>query len=332
LISDDIQLHAIVKAMAHSDPTNPLESDSELSIEKLRQGFSYIKESTSSNPVGLHHGVWKTLIKDKDAFEPYALMIMFAFKFGEPPDVWTHSQQVILGKDNPGEPIKINRIRWIQLVCAAMNMGWRIIWGHEMLKRAARHNLISPYQFGGQNGHMSISCSVLLKRTSYDIIRLMRLVAVIFDNDATAAYDRMIPSQCMSTSHRAGVPESAIQMKLTVLRRMKYFIKTAYGNSSTYFMNTFLRKILGLLQGSSDVGPIWTLNSSIQFQVLDQLHPPARFPSPCPQIYTERNAEGFVDDVTLWETSEDESIQTVTTRMQEKAQTWDKESMYSVAP
>jgi hypothetical protein len=27
----------------------------------------------------------KTLIKDEDAFEPYALMIMFAFKFGEPP-------------------------------------------------------------------------------------------------------------------------------------------------------------------------------------------------------------------------------------------------------
>jgi hypothetical protein len=35
LISDDIQLRAIVKAMAHSDPTNPLESNSELSIEKL---------------------------------------------------------------------------------------------------------------------------------------------------------------------------------------------------------------------------------------------------------------------------------------------------------
>jgi hypothetical protein len=45
LISDDIQLHAIVKAMAHSDPTNPLESDNELSIEKLGQGFSYMKKA-----------------------------------------------------------------------------------------------------------------------------------------------------------------------------------------------------------------------------------------------------------------------------------------------
>ena len=110
-ISDDIQLRSIIKAMSHSDPTNPIEADSKLTIEKLKQGFSYIKESTSSNPEGLHHGIWKTLIKDDDAFEPYALMIMFAFKYGEPPDVWTNSHQIILGKDNPGKPIKINQIR-----------------------------------------------------------------------------------------------------------------------------------------------------------------------------------------------------------------------------
>jgi hypothetical protein len=100
-----------------------------------------------------------------------------------------------------------------------------------MLKRAVQYNLISPYQFGGQNGHMSISC-VLLKCTSYDIIWLMHLVAIIFDNDATAAYNQMIPSQCMITSAHAGVPKSAIRMKLTVLQCMKYFVKTSYGKSS----------------------------------------------------------------------------------------------------
>jgi hypothetical protein len=134
-ITNDIQLRAIVKAMAHSDPMNPIESDSELTIEKLKEGFSFIKESTASNPDGLHHGIWKTLIKN--TFEPYALMIIFAFKFIEPPDMCTNATQVMVGKDDPGEPIKIHHIRRIQLVCTAMNMGFQIIWGHEMLKRAA---------------------------------------------------------------------------------------------------------------------------------------------------------------------------------------------------
>jgi hypothetical protein len=96
-ISDDIQLRSIIKAMAHSNPANLIETDSKLTIDKLKTGFSYIKESTSSNPDGLHHGHWKTLIKDDDAFEPYALMIMFAFKFGEPPYTWE------LPPDNSGK-------------------------------------------------------------------------------------------------------------------------------------------------------------------------------------------------------------------------------------
>jgi hypothetical protein len=63
-------------------------------------------------------------------------MILFAFKFREPSEVWTTSHQVLLGKDNLGEPIKITQIRQIQLVSAGMNMACHIIWGHEMLQRA----------------------------------------------------------------------------------------------------------------------------------------------------------------------------------------------------
>jgi hypothetical protein len=41
-------------------------------------------------------------------------MIMFAFEFSWPPDAWTNSHQVLLGKDDLGEPIKITWIRQIQ--------------------------------------------------------------------------------------------------------------------------------------------------------------------------------------------------------------------------
>jgi hypothetical protein len=204
-----------------------------------------------------------------------------------------------------------------------MNMGCHIIWGHEMLQRAVRQGLVSPYQFGGINGCMAISC-VLLKRTSYDIIRLMRLTAIIFDNDAKAAYDRMIPLQCMILLARASVKEPAIQMKLTALKRMKYFVKTAYDASKEYFTNTFLRSILGMLQGSSEVCPIWTLCSSVQFTVLDEQFPPAIFPSPRPEVYTARNGERFVDDVSLWETSPTQELRVVQAQMQAKAQAWER--------
>jgi hypothetical protein len=89
-------------------------------------------------------------------------------------------------------------------------------------------------------------------------------------------------------------------MKLTVLKRMKYFVKTAYRASHDYFQNTFLWGNYGMLQGSSEVCPIWSVSSLVQFDVLDEQIPMAVFPSPRPSLYTERNSEGFVDDVTLW--------------------------------
>lgn len=80
-ITNDILLQDIVKAMAHSNPNSPITSESELTVEKIRQGFLYIQESTASSLEGLHHGHLKMLIKDKEAFTPYAQMIMFAFKW-----------------------------------------------------------------------------------------------------------------------------------------------------------------------------------------------------------------------------------------------------------
>jgi hypothetical protein len=44
---------------------------------------------------------------------------------------------------------------------------------------------------------------------------------------------------------------------------------------------------------------------------------------PHPQVYTECNSNGFVDDITLWDTFEDESIDVVASKMQDKAQTWE---------
>ncbi len=62
----------------------------------------------------------------------------------------------------------------------------------------------------------------------------------------------------------------------------------------------------------------------MQFDVLDKQIPMAVFPSPRPSLYTERNSEGFVDDVTLWETSLTSELREVQERMQAKVQAWER--------
>jgi hypothetical protein len=104
----------------------------------------------------------------------------------------------------------------------------------------------------------------------------------------------------MILSAQAGVREKPIEMKLKVLKQMQYFVKTAYGLSSNSFRNTFLHYVLSLLQGSSEVCPIWSLSSSIQLKVSDKEYPMAVFPSLQPEVSTECNGESFVNDTTLW--------------------------------
>jgi hypothetical protein len=105
---------------------------------------------------------------------------------------------------------------------------------------------------------------------------------------------------------------------------MKYFVKTAYGSSPSYFTNTLLHNILGLLQGSAAISSIWALNSSIQLDVLDQICPPAIFPSPRLEVYTTHNGEAFVDDTSMWETSATNPLIEVAAQMEIKAQAWER--------
>jgi hypothetical protein len=104
---------------------------------------------------------------------------------------------------------------------------------------------------------------------------------------------------------------------------MKYFVKTAYGSSPSYFTTTLLRNILGLLQGSAAIGSIWALNSSIQLDVLDQMCPPAMFPSPRLEVYTACNGKAFVDDASMWETSATDPSIELAARMEIKAHAWE---------
>jgi hypothetical protein len=77
---------------------------------------------------------------------------------------------------------------------------------------------------------MAIS-TVLLKRLSYDIIWQTHMNACMFDNNATTCYDRVIPSIAMIKSRCAGMSHTTMNVLLTLLLRMEYHVRTAYGVS-----------------------------------------------------------------------------------------------------
>jgi hypothetical protein len=132
--------------MQYDNPANPPQFNCHLSIKDLKTGFKNAKESTASSPTGMHYGIWKSLLHDEDLFQPYAMMIQFAFWWGTPPKQWASLVQPLIEKD-VGDP-KVTRLQRISLVNSAMNMGFHIIYGHQMMKAAERNNSLVAHQYG----------------------------------------------------------------------------------------------------------------------------------------------------------------------------------------
>jgi hypothetical protein len=64
---------------------------------------------------------------------------------------------------------------------------------------------------------------------------------VVFDNDASGCYDRIIVALGMIAALHLRMPRGAIRMHARALANMKYFVKTAHG-----ILEAFYRAVLTL--------------------------------------------------------------------------------------
>ena len=104
----------------------------------------------------------------------------------------------------PGNPI-ISKLRVIQLLEVDMSFAFQLLWGKCLVHNALAHNLLSPWNFGGCPG-IRVHSALLLKTISYDYLRFTWHNAIIFDNDAKACFDRIIPSLGLMATECLGMP------------------------------------------------------------------------------------------------------------------------------
>ena len=90
----------------------------------------------------------------------------------------------------------------------------RIIFGRRLIHHAKTKVTIPSTQWGSRPNRSSTDC-VFLKSLSYDGLKMLKRAAVIFRNDAKAAFDRMVPSVGGMALRRLGASKNAV----TYLRR-----------------------------------------------------------------------------------------------------------------
>jgi hypothetical protein len=160
-----------------------------MTSDDIIKGFSKWKESTTTSPSGRHLGHYKAIIQDHTLLTCLTKFMYIAVKSGISISRWAKATNVMLEKD-VGNPC-IHRLRIIHLFEADFNLYMKLQWGKRLVKRAVKHHLLNPGQFGSVPNHTAQE-PILLTQLTNDNCRILKKDLSRFDNDASACFDRII--------------------------------------------------------------------------------------------------------------------------------------------
>ena len=276
------------------------ELDTNLRLEDFKSLFKSIPESTASSVSGLHYGHYKVLSKleDESFIQVLFDIVNIAFRTRSPLPRWKGSTQIMLEK---GKGPGIENLRIIQLLEADMNWLHRFLWGrklnHHALKAGAYHH--SQFAVPGK-----LCGSAILNRVLYfDMLRQTKQCGALMDNDATAAFDRVLPALCVVTCRQLGMPKEAQRFFFRILRQMEYTVTTAHGKSTQTYMasGNSAAPGQGVIQGGGASGPNYASQQHPVLKAYENNCPPAEFYHVSRiQARFRRWASGFADDMSLF--------------------------------
>lgn len=156
----------------------------EISAEELCYGFKSWRESTSTSPSGKHLGHYKALIQDPTLLLFLVKFMNIAIQSGISIPRWSNAVNVLMEKD-PGKP-RINCLRIIDLFEADLNFFLKLQWGHRLVRRAIKLNLLHDGQHGSiPHQHMALD-PIMHTQLTMDLSRVLMHDFVWFDNDASS--------------------------------------------------------------------------------------------------------------------------------------------------
>jgi hypothetical protein len=117
--------------------------------------------------------------------------------------------------------------------------------------------------------------------------------------DIAGCFDRIIPSITALLNRKNGVTKQAVQMHGKTLRHARYYLKTKYGISDTYYSHSDKTPIYGNGQGAGDSPSQWNQESAVLISLFHERAKGAEIIHPISRKRTLVVMTAFADDTTL---------------------------------
>jgi hypothetical protein len=217
-----------------------------ISRECWQQQWKKVKEDMSLSQSGLHFGHYIAGADCDYISQFHTLRVLLALKKGIALERWLNGLSVILEKTF-GVRL-ISKLRAILLMEADFNAMNKEVYGVGMLDTARKYKLV-PEEIFSKKNRMADNRG-LAKTLFYNIAWQTRSPAAIASVDTSNCYDRIVHAMALLIFQSFGVEDTAFATMLETIQEMKFFLRTAYGDSTNFAGSTIEVEMQGLGQGN----------------------------------------------------------------------------------
>jgi len=150
-----------------------------------------------------------------------------------------------------------------------------------------------------RKGGRSIDVAVQ-KVLLFDVIRMRRISGTGFASDLMSNYDRMVHGASGLALRRMGAPPSAVKCMSSTVMNMKHFIRTAYGDSDSFYGGNPELPLQGGGQGSPAAPPMWIAMTVVLLHIASSHEAGVQLVSAISNILVAFSAIMYVDDTDLF--------------------------------
>ena len=228
-----------------------------ITTEIWQQKWRKKREETSSSVSQLHFGHYISGADSDVISDFHALKTSLALVHGIALKRWSQGLCVMLEKVL-GVKL-INKLRAILLMEADFNAANKIVYGERMLDQARKYKLM-PEEIFSERGKMPDDGGVS-KILFYDIVRQLKRPAGLASVDAANCYDRIAHAIASMVFQAFGTPAAACASMLNAIQEMKFFLRTAFGDSDQAVGSRIQLRTQGLMQGNGAAPAGWAVVS-----------------------------------------------------------------------
>jgi hypothetical protein len=160
------------------------------------------------------------------------------------------------------------------------------------------HETLGDVQNGFRPGRSTLG-TIITNELVTEYNRRMRINSYTIMTDIAGCFDRIIPSIISILNRKNGASKQAVQMHSKTLGNARYYLKTKYGISDTFYSHTEQIPIYGNGQGAGDSPSQWNQESAVLISLFHQDTKGARIIHPVTKSQMSIAMTAFADDTTI---------------------------------